>query len=197
MLITNTTPLARYLLTPFRWPHLFSSFRSPDSEAPGTYNTALLYATSDQAFRNLDIGRPERALPLARFVHERQPSGFSAALVAESLRAANRHEDLRAFRDSLPERVLAAPVLSIVLALDARDLGQEDFARAHLAGASRRLRSAALDRALNSPMAAWPRSLHEFLVEIADPSRAPAHPPSRADGADSDRSTVSFAHTTP
>lgn len=169
MIITNNTPLARYLLAPFTWPHLFSSVAHPDGEKPGTYNTAFLNAVSDQVFRNLESGRPERALPLARFVHDRQPSGFSAALVAESLRKSGSSDELATFLASLPDRVQASPTLEIVKALAARDAGQEGLAHDLLLEASRRLQTPGLDRALRQTPAEWPRNLRAFVSEIPDP----------------------------
>jgi hypothetical protein len=169
MIITNTTPLARYLLSPFTWPHLFSSFSQRNGEKPGTYNTAFLNAVSDQVFRNLEIGRPERALPLARFVHDLQPSGYSAALVSESLRKGGKTDELRAFLGSLPDRVMASPTLEIVRALAARDAGQDGLARDLLLEASHRLRAPGIDRALRETPAQWPENLRAFVSEIPDP----------------------------
>ena len=172
--VTTATSLVRELTEPFRWPRLGAAMARRDGEPPGTFNPAWRNGLQDQVYRNLDIGRAERALPLAFFLHDTLPSGHTAALVAESLRLSGRRDEARAFLGGLPARVLAAPSVSIVRALLARDEGDEPAARAHLAEAAARLRTPALDRALGLSPAAWPRSLRLFLTDAPGaPTAAP------------------------
>ncbi len=164
--LTTVTPLENYLVAPFRWPHLGAALARRDDDPPGTFNNAWRNGVADQVFRNLEIGRPERAAPLAAFLHEELPSGYSAAVYAECLRAAGRRAEARAFLRSLPDRAQMAPAVNLVQALIARDEGDVEAARSFLAEAARRLRTPALVRALGSPPGQWPRSLRLFLTDV-------------------------------
>jgi hypothetical protein len=176
-LITTQTPLARYLASRFRWPHLFMSFERPDGERPGTYNTAWVAGLADQTLRNLDIARPDRASRLAERLFNVSPSAYTAALRAEALRLSGRTSDTRAFLDSLPERVFNAPVLALVRALAARDAGQDALAAALLSEAARGIRTVTVRQALTRPPSEWPRSLRAFLAEVPDaPGRQAPRP---------------------
>ncbi len=166
--ITTQTPLVRYLASRFRWPHLFMCFGRPDGERPGTYSTAWIAGLADQTLRNLDIARPDRASRLARKLFEVSPSAYTAALRAEALRLSGRMEDARAFLDSLPERVLNAPVVALVRALAARDAGQDAVAAALLSQAGRGIRTVTLRQALARPPSEWPRSLRAFLSDLPE-----------------------------
>lgn len=173
--ITTQTPLTLYLTSAFRWPHLFMSFTRPAGERPGTYGMAWVAGLADQTLRNLDIGREDRAVALSGRLFAVSPSAYTAALRAEVLRLAGREGDYRAFLESLPERVLAAPVLSLVRALAARDSGLDAAATALLAEAARGIRTAALRQALERPPPEWPRSFRAFLIEVPEaPARVPA-----------------------
>ncbi len=171
MVLTTATPLVRELTEPFRWPRLGAAMARPEGEPPGTFNPAWRNALQDQIYRNLDVGRPERAVPLAFFLHDSLPSGHTSALVAESLRLAGKRDEARAFLGGLPARVVLAPSVSIVRALLARDEGNEAGARAHLAEAAARLRTPALDRALGMPPSAWPPSLRQFVTDVPGPTK--------------------------
>jgi hypothetical protein len=166
--ITTQTPLVRYLTEPFRWPRLFMSLSHASGEAPGSYGTAWVAGLADQTMRSLDIGSPERAARLAERLFAVSPSAYTAALRAEALRLAGRADEYHMFFDSLPERVLAAPVLSLVRALAARDAGQDALAAALLSEAARGIHTAALRQALERPPAEWPRGLRAFLAEVPD-----------------------------
>ncbi|MFI5181900.1 MAG: tetratricopeptide repeat protein [Thermoanaerobaculia bacterium] len=171
--LTTVTPLANYLVAPFRWPHLGAAMARREGDPPGTFNNVWRNGIADQVFRNLDIGRPDRAAPLAAFLHEQLPSGYSAAVYAETLRAARRPDEARRFLRSIPERALAAPAVNLVQALLARDDGDEERGRAFLRAAAARMRTPALERALAEPMAAWPASLRIFLTDVPDAGTEP------------------------
>jgi hypothetical protein len=171
--ITTLTPLVRYLTGSFRWPHLFMSLSHPSGEAPGTYAMAWVAGLADQTLRSLDIGRPDRAARLASRLFAVSPSAYTAALYAEALRLAGRSADYAAFLDTLPARVLASPVVTLVRALAARDAGQDSAASALLFEAGRGIRTSTLRQALSRPPSEWPRGFRAFLAEIPD---APAPP---------------------
>ncbi|HQR45867.1 MAG TPA: tetratricopeptide repeat protein, partial [Thermoanaerobaculia bacterium] len=178
--LTTTTPLANYLVAPFRWPRLGAALVRRDGEPPGTFNNAWRNGVADQVFRSLDLGRPARAVPLAAFLHEQLPSGYSAAIYAECLRLAGRREEARTFLRGLPERAQLAPAVNVERALLARDEASEGEARAFLAEAARRLRTPAVERALSRPVDEWPPTLRVFLTDVpgagAPPRREGAAP---------------------
>lgn len=175
--ITTQTPLVRYLSEPFRWPRLFMSASRPSGEPPGSYGTAWIAGLADQVLRSLDTGNPERAARLALGLFDISPSAYTASLRAEALRLAGRTGEYRAFLDSLPERVRAAPVLSLVRALAARDAGQDAAAAAFLSDAARGIRTITLRQALERPPRDWPRGLRAFLAEVPDaPAREASAP---------------------
>jgi len=171
-MITTRTPLANYLTTPFRWPHLFMSFRHPRGERSGTYNPAWYAGLADQALRNLDIGRPDRAARIAETLFALLPSGYMAAVRLEGLRLSGQDETAHAFADELPDRVRRAPPVVLVQALRARDRGQYAYAAGLLAEAARGIRTRAMQDALRRPPAEWPRSFRELSSEISDGSDA-------------------------
>lgn len=167
-MITTHTPLANYLTTRFRWPHLFMSFAEPRGERPGTFNPAWYAGLADQTLRNLDIGRPDRAARFAGTLFELLPSGYTAALRLEGLRLSGQEEAAGAFDRDLPERVRRAPAVVLVQALRARDEGQDALARSLLAEAARGIRTRAMQDALARPPAEWPRGFRELSFEITD-----------------------------
>jgi hypothetical protein len=172
-ILTTVTPLVNYLVAPFRWPHLGAALERREDDAPGTFNDAWRNGLADQIFRSLDIGKPGRAIPLAAFLHEQLPSGYSAAIYAECLRAAGRRPEARAFLGSLPDRAQLAPAVNLVRALIARDDGDEVAARAFLAEAGRRLRTPTLVRALGEPPSEWPPALRMFLTDVPGAGAGP------------------------
>ena len=173
LLLTTFTPLANYLVAPFRWPHLGMAVARRDDEPAGTFNNAWRNGIADQVYRNLDIGRAERASPLALFLHEQLPSGFSAAVYAETLRASRRPDEARSFLRSIPERALAAPAVNLVRALLARDDGDEEQARAFLRVAAAIYPTPAVQQALHAPLSDWPASLRLFLTDVPDAGSEP------------------------
>ena len=171
--LTTTTPLANYLVAPFRWPHLGAALARRDGEPPGTFNNAWRNGVADQVFRNLDLGKPERAVPLAAFLHEQLPSGYSAAIYAECLRLSGRRDEAQGFLRGLPERAQLSPAVNVELALVARDAGAEDAARAFLSEAAKRLRTPAIERALGAAPSEWPRTLRLFLTTVPGAGTGP------------------------
>lgn len=164
--MTTVTPLDNYLVAPFRWPHLGAAMARREGDPPGTFNNAFRNGLADQVFRSLDVGRPGRAAPLAAFLHEQLPSGYTAAIYAECMRAAGRRDEARAFLRTLPDRARLSPAVNLVQALMARDDGNAEAARAYMEEAGRRLRTPALVRALGMPPSDWPAALRSFLTDV-------------------------------
>ena len=160
-----TTNAAAWVLRgPFRWPFLGrASIGAPRLDE--TYNRAWAGAQADQVLRNVDVGRADRAVVLAERLFELSPSGYTAALQAESLRASGRLETAEALLRSLPAPFRSSPSLGVVAALIARDRGDERAARSILEGVARAFPRPALVAALTRPLADWPSSLHRMTGE--------------------------------
>ena len=160
-----TTNAATWVLRgPFRWPFLGrASLGAPELDE--TFNRAWATAQADQVLRNVDLGRADRAVALAERLFELSPSGYAAALQAESLRASGRLETAEAFLRSLPPPFRSSPSLGVVSALIARDRGDERAARSILESVARVFPRPALVAALTRPLAQWPASLHRMTGE--------------------------------
>lgn len=156
-------PYVRLLTDPFAWPHLGMATSATQSRRTAAFNPTYGNALSDQIMRAFDMKRPERARTLSARLYALYPSGFAAALHAEALRQTGRFDDLRTFRESLPDLERGAPQLAIVLAFTLRSQGNEPGARDAMTEAARRLRSPALARLAQSPTAAWPDGLRAVL----------------------------------
>src|SRR5262249_30052554 len=102
---------------------------------------------------------------LAKRLYELAPSGFSAALLAEAFRAKRDTAELSSFLSDLSPRHAGSPLVGLVRALWARDMGNEAAARAALAEVARIFHTPRIERALISPLADWPKGLHAFIGE--------------------------------
>ncbi len=166
---TSLQSLAFYEKTPLEWPHLGAAMGKPRDERADAFATAWDAALADQVLRALDIGEKERALALSERLLEITPSGYTAALHAESLRALGRRDTLRQLVGSLPKPFLSSPSLGVVQALAARDSGDEAAARGILGEVAKVFPRPGVSRALAAPMADWPASLHAMTGEnLAD-----------------------------
>lgn len=154
--------LPEFLRQPFSWPFLGRSLL-PSGRVGG--RAAWYEAAVAQVYRAIDIGEPGRATALSRDLYELQPTGFSAANLAESLRAAGRFDDLERFRAALPAPRRETLAMAIVMALAARDRGDERVARETLGRVALVSPRPTLQRALNTPLAAWPRTLRAMAWE--------------------------------
>jgi hypothetical protein len=163
--LAPSASLAAYEVAPFAWPHLFSATSKPRDARADAFATAWDAALADQALREMDVGRPERALPLAERLLDVSPSGYTAALYAEALRALGRRDTLQQFLGSLPKPFLSSPSLGVVEALAARDQGDEAAARRILGDVSGVFPRPGIAKALGSPMSSWPASLHAMTGE--------------------------------
>lgn len=152
------------LVSPFRWPRLGRALAG-ERGVDETFNRAWAAALADQVLRNLDVGRPEKALSQAERLFGLSPSGYTAALLAESLRACRRLETVRAFLASLPPAFRSSPSLGVVSALVARDSGEEEAARAILSEVARGSRRPGVLAAAGRPTSEWPEGLHQMTGE--------------------------------
>ncbi len=132
----------------------------PDPASGKAYSQAL----SNQVLRALQQRKLDRALDLAGRLHGINPSADSAALVTETYRLLGRRETMMAFVDSLSPKVRATPPIFAVLALAARDAGNEASARAWMERAAA-LGTPAVTAALGQAPSAWPADYADFLAD--------------------------------
>jgi hypothetical protein len=145
-----------------RWPHLGAVLLASEDDRRREFLGAYDVVLADQIGRNLDLARPDRALPLARELHALTPSGWSAALLAEALRASGRLDECEALLASRSPLERRSPFLEIVEALVLRDRGRGEEGRALLADASRAVRTEEMRRALSADPRSW-HGLRGFL----------------------------------
>ncbi len=153
--------LPLYMRTPFRWPHLFSALLADDRS---TYRTGWFTAVARQVYRKVEIGEASEAAPLAHELFSIQPSGLTAVLVAEVLRASGRGAELARFVAGLPPSLGGTVGVRIVVALAARDRGDERTARALASEVAARFPTPAFRRLAAEPVAAWPRTLRQVTA---------------------------------
>ena len=158
--------LARNLAEPFRWPFLGRAVLATPAERQATFLGAYDLALADQAGRKLDTGEPATALELAEELHDLASSGYTTALVAESLRALGRHDQLRSFLENQPADRRASPLVTLVEALALRDAGLDAAARDALRPLGRVFPEAALRRALEPAPPGRPAGLRDVLREV-------------------------------
>lgn len=161
--------LVSYLKTPFVWPHLAASLSRPADVRADAFNMAYDAALADQVLRALDCRNLAHALSISERLFSLTPSGYSAALHAESLRSAGRRETLEQFLGTLPPEFQSSPNLGVVQALLMRDRGDEAGARELVSRLARVFPRPGLIRAEKSPIADWPEGLHGMTGEnLAD-----------------------------
>jgi hypothetical protein len=146
-----------FLTSPFRWPHLGMSLtRRPDQ--PDTV-LAFIDCLYDQALRAQDMSRADRAIEFAEELYRRVPSPQTVTAVAEAYRLAGRRETFLDFVRSLPQAQRSSPDFGIVLALAARDSGNEMLAREILGQVLRAGARPEYARLASTPLAEWPATL--------------------------------------
>ncbi len=175
------TPLERafpasarvFLSSRFRWPHLGMSL----NRGAGQVDTVLSYVDCvfDQALRGQDLKDGERAVEFAEKVYQMVPGPQSAQTLAEAYRLANRRQQLGEFVSSLPREMKKAPEFGVVLALAARDLGDEEKARANLAAVLRAAPRPEFQRLAALPVSAWPATFRDIQLWAA-PGLRPKEP---------------------
>jgi hypothetical protein len=154
--------LLAYLTEPFRWPTWGRALRADPETRRLTMNDAWREGLIDQILRALDTGRSDRAVELATEYWSVSQTKLGAALLAESLREAQRPADLHAFLQSLNDAGRSSADMSVVLALMARDAGKDVAARAILAEAGPVFRTQAMRQALASDPRDWPATYRDL-----------------------------------
>ncbi len=153
-------PAFQHLLTPFAWPHVGSSLAAARRRGS---SVAWQDAQVNQIVRAFDLGRPERALPLADRLFDISGAPPAAAFKLEALRLMDRRQEMASFSSTLSPAVLASPVVQLVQALSFRDLGDEAAARAALAASLRAMPGPVALKAASEPLSAWPGQLSAYL----------------------------------
>lgn len=152
-----------HLTAPFRWPHLGMSLSRRKTRAD--QSLAWIEALLDQANRAQDMGRSDRALAFGEQVFALLPNSQTAVVLAEGYRLLGRRETLAAFAEEILRKRTVDPELGVVLALAARDAGDDVLARRLLEGVATRGRDAFLELLLARPPSEWPRTLREIQRE--------------------------------
>ena len=150
-----------FLTSPFRWPHLGMSL----TRDPKAADTVLSYVDClyDQALRGQDTGDGGRAVAFAERLLSSVPGPQSAVAMAEGLRIAGRREAFVAFVKETPRERKALPEFGVVLALFARDGGDEATARRILEMVLRAAPRPEFQALAALPIGEWPRTLREVL----------------------------------
>jgi hypothetical protein len=156
-----------HLTAPFRWPHLGMSLVRKKTEI--YWALAYLEGLLDQANRAQDMRRADRAVDFAERFWSRLPNMTSAVALAESYRIAGRREMLQAFAPTILSRRGVDPRFRIVLALFARDFGDEGAARELVAGAVSGDARPEYRRLLDAPLAEWPATFRDVTGENRKP----------------------------
>jgi hypothetical protein len=142
---------------------------TPDGASALVHASFNVYdaALADQVMRAQQLKERDRALDLANKLQRLAPDGLADALLLESYRLLGRKDDAIDWLTKLPMDRRRNPAINVVLALWDRDEGREQEARALLASSAASYRSPTLQRALTSPLSAWPP---DFAAMTADPS---------------------------
>ncbi|HEV8269540.1 MAG TPA: hypothetical protein VGR00_14950, partial [Thermoanaerobaculia bacterium] len=149
-------------------------FLGAGPDANRVYDDSL----TDQVLRALQIKNAERALRLAEKLASIAPGESSDAYQLESYRLLGRVETASAFVGSLPPERRAAPRVGLVLALFARDRGDESSARRFLGAVAGAFPGTPAESAAAKPLAEWPATLAEMLAvaEVDDTVARPGRP---------------------
>jgi len=123
----------------------------------------------DQALRAQDMRRGDRAVDFGEQLFEILPNPQTAVVLAESYRIAGRRETLQAFAKKIEARRPVDPRFGIVLALFARDLGDEAAARELVAGVAKADPRPEYRRLLETPPAEWPPTLRDVTGDNRKP----------------------------
>ena len=124
-------------------------------------------ALGDQIMRAQQLRDRDRALELSLKLEALAPSGFADALLLESYRLLGRKDAAIDWLTHLPVERRQHPAINVVLALWDRDDGKEEEARELLQSSAPGYPRGAVQRALESPLAAWPA---DFASMTADPA---------------------------
>ena len=154
-----------FLTSPFRWPHLGMSL-TRRADQPDTV-LAFIDCLYDQALRAQDMRRADRAIEFSEELYRRVPSPQTVTALAEAYRLAGKPETFLDFVHSLPPAQRSAPDFGMVLALAARDSGNETLAREILGQVLRAGTRPEYARLASLPLAEWPATLREAQLPKA------------------------------
>jgi hypothetical protein len=154
-----------FLTSPFRWPHLGMSL-TRRADQPDTV-LAFIDCLYDQALRAQDMRRADRAIEFSEELYRRVPSPQTVTALAEAYRLAGKRETFLDFVHSLPPAQRSAPDFGMVLALAARDSGNETLAREILGQVLRAGARPEYARLASLPLAEWPATLREAQLPKA------------------------------
>lgn len=154
-----------FLTSSFRWPHLGMSL-TRRADQPDTV-LAFIDCLYDQALRAQDMRRADRAIEFSEELHRRVPSPQTVTTLAEAYRLAGRRETFQDFVRSLPPALRSAPDFGMVLALAARDSGNEALARQILGQVLRAGARPEYARLTSLPLAEWPATLRDAQLPPA------------------------------
>jgi hypothetical protein len=154
-----------FLTSSFRWPHLGMSL-TRRADQPDTV-LAFVDCLYDQALRAQDMRRADRAIAFSEELYRRVPAPQTATSLAEAYRLAGRRETFQDFVRSLPPAGRGAPDIGMVLALAARDTGDEALAREILGQVLRAGARPEYARLASLPLAEWPATLRDAQFPAA------------------------------
>ncbi len=154
-----------FLTSPFRWPHLGMSL-TRRADQPDTV-LAFIDCLYDQALRAEDMRSADRAIEFGEELYRRVPSPKTITALAEAYRLAGKRETFLDFVRSLPPAQRSAPDFGMLLALAARDSGNERLAREILGQVLRAGGRPEYARLASLPLAEWPATLHEAQLPRA------------------------------
>jgi hypothetical protein len=152
-----------HLTRPFAWPHLGMSFFRRKSDV--AWGAAYVEGILDQANRAQDMRRGDRAVDFAERLWRLLPNPRTAVVLAEGYRIAGRREALAEFAGRIRSRRTVDPRFPLVLALAARDAGDEEAARALVEESLRGEEMAEPRRLLGLPLVEWPPTLRDLTME--------------------------------
>ncbi len=146
-----------FLTSAFRWPHLGMSL----TRSAGQTDTVLSFVDClyDQALRAQDMRRGDRAIRFGEELYRRVPSPQTVTALAEGYRIAGRREAFGDFIRALPAVQRTTPDLGLVLALAARDAGNEALAREILGQVLHAGGRPEYARLSSLPLVQWPATL--------------------------------------
>ncbi len=172
-MITTRTPLVNYLTTPFRWPHLFMSFRASSRRTAGDVQPRVVRGNGGPGApqpgrRPSGSRRPDRGRRSSRSCRRATwPRCVSRACVSRD-RKRPRAPSSRSCRTASCARRRFCSCRRSGRATGARTRTP----RLLLAEAARGIRTRPMLEAVGRPPSEWPRSFRELSSEITDGSDA-------------------------
>jgi hypothetical protein len=137
------------------------------TEAERGYGRVYDAGLADQVLRAQQLRDLALADRLARKLLTLAPDGFADALMMETFRLGQREQDAVSYLTGLPLERRSHPAINVVLALWERDRGSESTARAFLQSSGQAFPDSPVQRALTSPLSAWPSDFATMTEDVA------------------------------